>query len=212
MIRIHRTSAPNILTKKGAEWLLALQGANSPRDRERAKNNYRHPKIKQALVRLFHGKCAYCESHITHVDYGHIEHYRPKSGPHGQPELCFEWTNLLLACGVCNGAEFKSDHFPGTAEHGPIINPCDDDPAFHFEFRFDVKLGLASVYGTTPRGHTTEVLLGLNRAELRRFRSEQVKKLAVLKRLAESDSEAKQLMQEALLSASDYSAFARALV
>jgi uncharacterized protein (TIGR02646 family) len=211
MIKIQRTPVPKILAKKGAEWLLALQHANSSQDRERAKNKYRHPKIKEALVSLFHGKCAYCESHITHVDYGHIEHYRPKSGPQGQPDLCFEWTNLLLACGICNGAEFKSDHFPGAAEGGPLINPCEDDPAAHFEFRFDAKLGLASVCGITHRGQTTEVRLGLNRSELRRFRSEQVKKLVVLKRLGESDPEARRLMAEALQPTSDYSAFARAL-
>jgi uncharacterized protein (TIGR02646 family) len=211
MIKIERTPLPRILARKGAEWLRALQDATSFKDRARAINKYRHPKIKDALVSLFHGKCAYCESHITHVDYGHIEHYRPKSGPQGQPDLCFEWTNLLLACGICNGAQFKSDRFPGPADGGPLINPCEDDPANHFEFRFDGKLGLASVYGITDRGQTTERLLGLNRSELRRFRSEQVKKLAVLKRLERSDPEARRLMEEALQPTSDYSAFARAL-
>src|SRR5713226_8163541 len=112
MIKVQRTPAPTILNKKRTEWLFALQQANSPKERARAENKYRHPKIKEALVSLFHGKCAYCESHITHIDYGHIEHYRPKSGPQGRAELCFEWTNLLLACGVCNGAEFKQNGFP----------------------------------------------------------------------------------------------------
>ena len=200
-----------ILARRGAEWLRALQQANSAKDRKRAMNKYRHRNIKVALVKLFHGKCAYCESHIVHIDYGHIEHYRPKSGLHGRPDLCFEWKNLLLACGICNGAEFKSDHFPGPAEGGPIINPCEDDPAVHFEFRFDEKLGLASVYGITRRGQTTEVLLGLNRTELRRFRSQQVKKLVVLHRLATSDPQAKQLMDEATKPTSDYSAFAQAI-
>ena len=209
MIQIQRTSPPGILAKKATAWLLALQQARSPKERERAKNKYRHPRIKEALVSLFHGKCAYCESHITHVDYGHIEHYRPKSGPQGRPELCFEWTNLLLACGICNGSEFKSDRFPEAAQGGPIVNPCEDDPSAHFEFRFDSNLGLASVYGITERGRTTEELLGLNRLELRRYRSQQVKKLAVLKRLAESDPEAKQLMKEAVQPASEYSAFAQ---
>jgi uncharacterized protein (TIGR02646 family) len=160
---------------------------------------------------MFHGKCAYCESHIRHVDYGHIEHYRPKSGPQGRPDLCFEWTNLLLACGICNGGEFKSDHFPEAADGGPIINPCDEDPAGHLEFRFDAQLGLASVYGTTTRGETTEKLLGLNRLDLRRYRSQQVKKLAVLKRMANTDVQARQLFEEAKLPSSEYSAFALGL-
>jgi uncharacterized protein (TIGR02646 family) len=212
MIAVKRTRRPNILAQKGAEWLLALQRAKSAKERERARNKYRHAKIKSALVKLFHGKCAYCESHITHIDYGHIEHYRPKSGPRGRPDLCFEWTNLLLACGICNGGGLKSDRFPGPADGGPILNPCEDEPTAHLEFRFDSKLGLASVYGLTPRGQTTEQLLGLNRPDLRRFRSGQVKKLAALKRLAERDPEAKLLIEEAAQPASEYSAFARALI
>ncbi len=211
MIRIQRTAPPSILAKKAAAWLTAMQQAASPRAREKAQNKYRHPAIKAALVSLFHGKCAYCESHITHVDYGHIEHYRPKSGPQGRPNLSFEWTNLLLACGICNGGEYKSDRFPEAAHGGPIVNPCEDDPSGHFEFRFDAKLGLASVYGISERGRTTEKLLGLNRLELRRYRSQQIKKLAVLKRLSQSDPEARQLMEEAVQPASEYSAFARTL-
>jgi hypothetical protein len=119
---------------------------------------------------------------------------------------------LLLACGICHGAEFKSDHFPGRADGGPIINPCEDDPALHFEFRFDAKLGLASVYGVTARGQTTEALLGLNRQELRAYRSQQAKKLAVLTLFAESNQEAKSLLEEAVESTSEYAAFARAIV
>jgi uncharacterized protein (TIGR02646 family) len=188
-----------------------LQQAVTAADRERAQNKYRHREIKEALVRLFHGKCAYCESHITHIDYGHIEHYRPKSGPQGRPDLCFEWPNLLLACGICNGSEYKGDRFPEAAQGGPIINPCEDDPSFHLEFRFDTRLGLASVYGTTQRGRTTESLLGLNRPALRKYRSLQIKKLAVLKQLAVTDPEACQLLDEAKRPTSEYSAFALAL-
>jgi uncharacterized protein (TIGR02646 family) len=211
MIQVKRSPIPRILANKAAEWVGALQRAGSASDRKRAQEKYRHPSIKSALVRLFHGKCAYCESHIRHVDYGHIEHYRPKSGPRGRPDLCFEWTNLLLACGICNGGDFKSHHFPEAADGGPIINPCDEDPAVHFEFRFDAKLGLASVYGTTKRERTTEKLIGLNRPELRSYRSRQVKKLAVLKRLADTNAEARQLFEEAKQPSSEYSAFALAL-
>jgi uncharacterized protein (TIGR02646 family) len=211
MIQMRRTAAPAILARKAASWLQALQRVTSPVDRQRAMNKYRHTKIREALVRLFHGKCAYCESHITHVDYGHIEHYRPKSGPQGHPNLCFAWENLLLACGICNGGEFKADHFPEQADGGPIIHPCEDDPSLHFNFQFDISLGLASVYGTTTRGRTTEGLLGLNRPDLRHYRSQQIKKLAVLKQFAESNDEAKRLFDEAIRPDSEYSAFAQTL-
>src|SRR5262245_28463174 len=103
MIRIRRLSAPRILQKKAQEWRRKLLAAKSKSERERALEKYRHVEVKRTLVSMFHGKCAYCESKITHVDYGHIEHYRPKSGKNGRPDLTFAWTNLLLACGVCNG-------------------------------------------------------------------------------------------------------------
>ena len=83
---------------------------------------------------MFGGKCAYCESRITHVDYGHIEHHVPKAGPNGRPKRTFQWSNLLLACGRCNGSENKGDRFPTARQGGPIVNPCKDDPADHFEF------------------------------------------------------------------------------
>jgi len=58
---------------------------------------------------MFHGKCAYCESKITAIYNGDIEHFRPKgkiqtanpSRP-GYFWLASEWKNLLLACPFCN--------------------------------------------------------------------------------------------------------------
>ena len=112
---------------------------------------------------MFHGKCAYCESKISHVDYGHIEHFKPKSR---FPDLTFEWTNLLLSCPICNGSEYKSDRFPLETEGGPLVNPCDELPAEHFEFVFDPVAKLATVIGKTARGQTTEAIVGLNRYDL----------------------------------------------
>ena len=41
---------------------------------------YGHPNIKEKLKTTQHGKCAFCESNITHIDYGDVEHFRPKGG------------------------------------------------------------------------------------------------------------------------------------
>ena len=157
---------------------------------------------------MCHEKCAYCESKITHVDYGDIEHYKPKSK---FCELTFEWTNLLFACGICNGTNYKGDNFPEAGEGGPLINPCDDDPIDHFEFFYDTNVYIASVYGITQRGKTTENLLGLNRHDLRKYRSRCVQKLFVLARKAESDPEANALLNEAKQDEAEYAAFARVL-
>lgn len=91
------------------------------------------------------------------------------------------------------------------------MNPCDDDPAEHFRFEFDPATRIASVFGTTIRGETTEDLLGLNRYDLRTHRSKVVERLVALARFATHDPEAAKLIAEARLSSSEYAAFARAL-
>jgi hypothetical protein len=62
------------------DYLLAKRRAylNKKQIRE-AQSKYRNSQIKKRLVEMFHGKCAYCESKITGVGYGAIEHSRPKS-------------------------------------------------------------------------------------------------------------------------------------
>ena len=160
---------------------------------------------------MFGGKCAYCESRITHVDYGHIEHFRPKAGPRGRPNLTFEWSNLFLACGVCNGPGFKGDRFPEADDGGPLVNPCDDEPTDHFRFVFDPKTRIASVDGISPRGKVTENILGLNRPELRAYRSTQIRKIATIAILAKTNAEAAALVEEARGDNAEYAAFVRSL-
>jgi uncharacterized protein (TIGR02646 family) len=211
MIKVSRTPEPRILERKATEWKEKLLGAKTQAERKRAEGKYRHAAVKRSLVQMFHGKCAYCGSKLTHIDYGHIEHYRPKRGSKGRPDLTFEWSNLLLACGICNGPEHKSDRFPERNEDGPIVNPIIDDPTVHFDFQYDPVARLANVYGRTPRGATTEELLGLNRTHLREYRSRRVRRLVVLGQYADSDQEAAQLLKEAVQSDAEYAAFARAL-
>lgn len=62
--------------------------------------------VIDALRKMFHGKCAYCERSIE-KGTREVEHYRPKGGV-GDPAhpgywwLAFNWTNLLPTCGPCN--------------------------------------------------------------------------------------------------------------
>lgn len=70
---------------------------------------YRHSEVKQILIDLFMGKCAYCESKFLAVYSGDVEHFRPKgeiteanpSKP-GYYWLAADWDNLLLSCRNCN--------------------------------------------------------------------------------------------------------------
>lgn len=209
MISIRRTAKPAILVNKEQAWQKALLQAKTKAEKEKALARYNHKEIRDALESLFQGKCAYCESQIKHVSFSHIEHYRPTSK---RPDLAFHWENLLLACGRCNQEPYKADNFPEVTEGGPIINPCDDDPDAHFSFHYEPRAQIASVYGITQRGITSESVLGLNRPALRKHRSSSVKVLMYLKVRAASDPVASQLLLEAAQDNAEYAAFARALL
>ena len=67
---------------------------------------YKDATVKSALEKLFHGKCAYCETKYEANQPVDIEHYRPKSaymvdGKLTKPGywwLAADWTNLLPSC------------------------------------------------------------------------------------------------------------------
>lgn len=70
---------------------------------------YSDTKVRKVLLRMFHGKCAYCESRITAIYSGDVEHFRPKgeikeavNSKPGYYWLAAEWNNLLFACPFCN--------------------------------------------------------------------------------------------------------------
>jgi uncharacterized protein (TIGR02646 family) len=77
---------------------------------------YKQRDVKDALVQLYHQKCAFCEQKILECrDHNledctqTIEHYRPKSSYYW---LAFSWDNLLLCCHRCNqnkGSYFEID-------------------------------------------------------------------------------------------------------
>ena len=87
------------------------------------QTNFKHPENKSALITASFDKCMYCESKVSHVYYGDIEHIKPKDA---FPELKFIWENLGYVCARCNGC--KSNKYN---ESSPIINPYDEDPENH---------------------------------------------------------------------------------
>ncbi len=91
------------------------------------------------------------------------------------------------------------------------MDPCVDDPDAHLAFLYDEVAQLASVLYKTDRGRVTRDLFQLNRMRLRRRRSERVRSVACLVRLAPGDAEARALLDEAVLDSAEYAAFARAL-
>ena len=118
--------------------------------------DYKHPKNKLALMQASHGKCMYCESTIRHIDYGDVEHIKPKA-PDKFPELEFVWENLGFSCGICNNN--KGESFDTAT---PYLNPYGEDPQDHITFLGWILIPMRG----SERGALTIHDLKLNRPEL----------------------------------------------
>jgi len=136
--------------------MIKLTRPPCPEPRHLALWNYKHPINKAALSASTFGKCMYCESRVCHIDYGDVEHYKPKAvGKY--PNLEFEWSNLGYACGKCNSN--KSDKFD---ESCPYINPYEDNPGDYITF-----LGWFAIHKKgSERGQLTVYDIKLNRPGL----------------------------------------------
>lgn len=238
MIYIARTPLPTVLQKYEKLWLenlrkvidelnvLQMDSSASraqirqvKRIKDQAEGKYNHREIKNALVAMFYGKCAYCESPIRIVAYGHIEHFCPKSHPYCLDKI-FDWNNLLLSCEICNDAAHKGTRFPIDASgHILLINPTDpaDSPERHLKVRWDNETGIASIYGVDDRGKETEQTFDLNglrgRKELLMERSRYIKMLLALVKFAEQgDTQALALLREACQPDAPYLAFVRSII
>ena len=198
MIRIKKPEqVPAILQKRGREATRRLceqydsspdayrSGAKAFASRDFDSGIYGAKSVKDALQKAQHGKCAFCESKITHITYGDVEHFRPKAGYRQRPRdplvrpgyywLAYEWSNLFFCCTLCN-QRFKRNHFPledatrrAVSHHDDIeteqpllIHPEVDDPASFLEFEEEY---IRAIDGH-PRGEATIEILGLNRAEI----------------------------------------------
>ncbi len=125
MIRVDRSSVPpprdldgddspgGRERRKTAEFYSDPENLEKPYDKYAA---YKAASVIEALEKLFHGKCAYCESRYRHLQPPDIEHFRPKGGvavldPEtgkvmlqrpGYHWLAASWENLLPSCIDCN--------------------------------------------------------------------------------------------------------------
>ncbi len=146
---------------------------------------YTAKSVKIALRKVQHDKCAFCESKVSHIAWGDVEHYRPKAGYRdglydplirpGYYWLAYEWSNLLFCCQLCN-QRFKGNHFPlfdatqrAKSHHDDIkneqplfIHPAIEDLSLFIEFRAEYL----HAAGGSLRGKATIEALELNREEL----------------------------------------------
>ena len=245
MIRIQKpTDAPEVLRTQGARTRRTLCAAYSrdPQSHEAGTKSfefdsdiYGHATVKQALLKAQHDKCAFCESKVTHISYGDVEHFRPKAGWRqaegdalGRPGyywLAYEWGNLFLSCTLCN-QRFKRNLFPlrtpakrarshkddVTAEDPLLLDPVVDDPEAHISFRQEVPYAV----GGSPRGDATIRILGLDRAQLAEHRRDRLGYVTALRALIElggpEATEAQVLLQRMQQDSAQYAAMTRAFL
>ena len=85
--------------------------------------------IREALLEMTHGKCAYSEVLLQgRGAYWDVEHFKCKKL---YPESVVEWGNLLPACEFCNRTA-KQDHDVVAV---PIVHPLKDRPGEHLYVR-----------------------------------------------------------------------------
>lgn len=159
--------------------------------------------VRCALKAAQHDKCCFCESKLSHAQFGDVEHFRPKRATRqrslepasrGYYWLAYDWNNLYLSCEVCN-RRHKHDLFPLENpeqrvlshrraadlefERPVFIDPGREDPEQLIEFRREYA---ASVAGHA-RGAATIDALELNRDALRERRRERHKLHVICLRL-----------------------------
>ncbi|WP_341364360.1 hypothetical protein P8T57_01255 [Thalassospira sp. SN3W] len=112
-----KTPAPSELKSRNKDGKTEFERAQAhmaapiPPGQKRAPFNfrvYKSDEVKQRLEKLFHGKCAYCETFYASHSPVDIEHYRPKGAVEGDTNhpgywwLAMAWDNLLPSCIDCN--------------------------------------------------------------------------------------------------------------
>ena len=126
---------------------------------EKLKTNYKYPENKKALSDSSYGKCMYCESFIPHIDYGDVEHIKPKKDYASEK---YNWNNLGFSCTKCN-REYKKEYYDPN-----LINPYDIDPSDYIYF-----LGpILRAKDNNDRGRITIAVIQLNRNDLFQKRGE----------------------------------------
>lgn len=177
MRNITRTQEPESLRKNAKNWTKELLNAIKKVKRTNGSvpnkyyNQYRKDDIREALQRMYGDGtftfCCYCESIIDDVSFNHIEHRKPKKKSLDKyPEETYNWHNLHLACGKCNG--YKREQYNESEE---ILDAVLDRPIEeHLSYELaEAGLGVYRI-GLSERGNTTIRHPKLNRLSLRMAR------------------------------------------
>lgn len=219
MIFVDRTAQPKILRDNAVAWTQAYIKARAEYQANKtdqfekamksAESKYNHEQVKDALKTMFRRKCAFCESTVTHVSYGDIEHFKPKSL---YPNLCFDWNNYLLSCSICNGKSNKGNKFPLEDEGGPFINPTIENPDDFFRFEYDAVLKKFVVFPKSIRAVTMLKIININREDLVEDRTLYLSKVInTISKIIEQDTAKLEIFMNEFSAADPYYAFIKTI-
>lgn len=163
MRRLTKQPKPAILAKNEETWTREYIEAKAEAKKTPAR--WRHKQIRSALTIETSDRCAYCDSEMRVVHYGHIEHMLPRAH---YPDLVVAWDNLTLACEKCNGTKLDFH-----SANNPLINPYVDEPKDHLMFLGDLVLPVPG----SDRGRMTVEKLALSRKDLVDARHARIKEV-----------------------------------
>lgn len=165
MIKLDKLPIPNRLATNTVKWTEDVIAKTSKGERLSPSDlrRFRHPEVKEVLIKETHGKCAYCESKLLHVHHGDVEHIFPKSL---EPAKIYDWNNLTLACEICN--QNKSDRDPYLHN---LIDPYTHEPERHIRFPGPIPVKIS------PKGQSTADILQLDRPHLYEMRLEALREI-----------------------------------
>ncbi len=170
MIELEKGDVPQVIENNGEEWTAKWVDhvQNGSAISKADKTRYSHPQIKDAIRNETHDKCAYCESKVTQVYPGDVEHILPKKKC---PDLFVAWDNLTFCCSICNNK--KRDYYD-PAE--PFLNPYQDNPEDHLAFHGPMLFHRPG----SEKGERTAKLLELSRTALVERRAECIERIKPL--------------------------------
>lgn len=136
MRKLNRAACPQVLIERGAKWTADLlergRWTDWPQHNKRKLHHILHD---EGLRDQTQEHCSYCDMNpISPPGDETIDHFRPKSGPMGRPDLAYEWENLFYCCNHCQ--RNKRDLFEEA-----LLKPDEADYDFETYFQWDFATG-----------------------------------------------------------------------
>lgn len=162
MKNVRRLPKPRSLINNANKWTQQLLKERKKKKGKISKvsndffDKYKVKDVKRTLERMYNGLCCYCEARVGVVEYGHIEHRKPKRR---FPKSTYDWKNMHLSCTFCNIHKGNKYNI-----RNPILDAVEDSISDHLTYDYE-RDGVRR-WPLTERGEITIDHVDLNREEL----------------------------------------------